>query len=84
MKIVKTMQASAGAGRGQDNKRTPARWAVLIDGLTVCELRGTSAGYMETPTWEVYVGIVRIVGFLKSFRAAKQWVSENSAAYQLP
>lgn len=81
MDIVKLTAASTSYGRGPDNYRSPATYAVLdAAGARVGLILGTRAGYMQKSRWEVCwvspAGVPRTVHYADSFRAAKTWAEQ--------
>jgi hypothetical protein len=79
MVIKKSASASRSYGRGGDNYRSPALYAVLDDsGARIGMIMGSNAGYMERSQWEVLwlnptTGMPRVVRYAKSFKEAKAW-----------
>jgi len=79
--VIKTRKASTSYGRGIDNYRSPATYAVVnADGQRVGLILGTDAGYMARSTWTVNFlglnGIPRTIHYSDSFKAAKAWAQE--------
>jgi hypothetical protein len=78
MTVRKNRAATQSFGRGSDNYRTPAGYAVLdATGATVGIILGSRAGYMQKSRWEVCwlspTGMPRTVHQADSFAAAKAW-----------
>jgi hypothetical protein len=78
MTVKKIRAASQSFGRGSDNYRTPAGYAVLdATGTEVGIILGSRVGFMQRSTWAVYwlspTGMPRTVHTADSFAAAKTW-----------
>jgi len=77
-RVVKEAAASRAYGRGSDNYRSPARYAVVRDGKRIGIILGTDAGFMEKSRWSVEwlqpsTGLPRTVFEGDSFAIAKAW-----------
>lgn len=79
----KIQAASQSYGRGMDNTRTPARYAVLKDGVHVATIGAEgSVRQYQSPIWQViepvtFKNIKRF--YTGGFRAAKEWALKEFA-----
>ena len=79
--VIKTRNASTSYGRGIDNSRQPATYAVVnAEGKHIGIIRGTRAGYMESSLWTVNFdagnGVPLLIHHAFSFAAAKAWAQK--------
>lgn len=79
--VIKTRSSSTSYGRGIDNSRQPATYAVVnAEGKSIGIIKGTRFGYMERSTWTVNFdkgnGVALLIHYADSFKAAKEWAQK--------
>lgn len=78
MRVVKVLAAGQAYGRGGDNYRMPAKYAVRNErGATVGIILGARVGFMQRGSWDLCwlspEGVPRHVRGFAGFKEAKAW-----------